>query len=173
MSEPMTDPHDRHEEHEDDWEGEEAGPQVLWGRVIALAVVVLIAFLLGRITAANGVPASDLEAARGQAAELESENEDLRSQVALLESNQSDAAPAERPDDQGEADDGDGEEGPASSQGRGGGLTYVVKNGDNLSRIAKKFYDDASLGTFIAEANSLTDPADLSVGQKLVIPDRP
>jgi LysM repeat protein len=51
--------------------------------------------------------------------------------------------------------------------------TYTVVAGDTLSKIAKHFYGDESLFTLIANANGITNPNVLSVGQVLVIPDLP
>lgn len=50
--------------------------------------------------------------------------------------------------------------------------TYVVQSGDSLSKIAQKYYGDASLYTKIFEANRdvLKDPNKISPGQKLRIP---
>lgn len=49
--------------------------------------------------------------------------------------------------------------------------TYVVKKGDHLSKIAKKYYGDSTKWTKIYEANkdSIKDPNQLQIGQKLVI----
>ena len=49
---------------------------------------------------------------------------------------------------------------------------YEVVAGDNLSKIAKKFYGDANKYTTIFEANKdqLKDPDQIKVGQKLRIP---
>lgn len=49
---------------------------------------------------------------------------------------------------------------------------YHVVAGDNLTKIAAKFYDDSSNWDIILEANkdSLRSPRDLKVGQTLVIP---
>jgi nucleoid-associated protein YgaU len=51
--------------------------------------------------------------------------------------------------------------------------TYEVVAGDNLSKIAKHFYNDANQYTRILEANKdqLSDPDKIKVGQKLRIPD--
>lgn len=49
--------------------------------------------------------------------------------------------------------------------------TYVVKRGDTLGTIAKKFYGDASRFPLIVSANRITNPDRLAVGQKLIIPD--
>jgi LysM repeat protein len=53
------------------------------------------------------------------------------------------------------------------------GRTYVVKSGDSLSLIAKRFYGKASLYPKIFEANRhiLDDPDRIDVGQELRIPD--
>jgi nucleoid-associated protein YgaU len=50
--------------------------------------------------------------------------------------------------------------------------TYVVKNGDSLSKIAEEFYGDKMLYPKIFEANrdQLTDPNKIKPGQKLRIP---
>jgi LysM repeat protein len=50
---------------------------------------------------------------------------------------------------------------------------YEVVSGDNLSKIAKKFYGDANKYTKIFEANKdqLKDPDKIKVGQKLKIPE--
>lgn len=50
---------------------------------------------------------------------------------------------------------------------------YEVVSGDNLSKIAKKFYGDANQYKKIFEANKdqLADPDKIKVGQKLKIPE--
>ena len=50
--------------------------------------------------------------------------------------------------------------------------TYVVQSGDTLSKIAQKYYGDASLYNKIFQANRdiLKDPNKISPGQKLKIP---
>jgi nucleoid-associated protein YgaU len=49
---------------------------------------------------------------------------------------------------------------------------YEVQNGDSLSKIAQKFYGDASLHPRIFEANrdSISDPNRIRIGQKIRIP---
>ncbi len=54
-----------------------------------------------------------------------------------------------------------------------GGQTYVVKQGDSLSKIAKKFYGDASPASMkkIQRANpQITNPDKIKAGMKLTIP---
>ena len=50
--------------------------------------------------------------------------------------------------------------------------THVVQSGDTLSKIALKYYGDASLYNKIFQANRdiLKDPNKISPGQKLKIP---
>jgi nucleoid-associated protein YgaU len=50
--------------------------------------------------------------------------------------------------------------------------THVVQSGDTLSKIAQKYYGDASLYKQIFEANRdvLKDPNKIFPGQKLKIP---
>lgn len=52
----------------------------------------------------------------------------------------------------------------------GSGTLYVVKSGDNLSKISKSFYGNPNEYTKIAEANSIADPDKIRVGQELKIP---
>jgi nucleoid-associated protein YgaU len=49
---------------------------------------------------------------------------------------------------------------------------YEVQKGDSLSKIAQKFYGDASLYPRIFDANrdSIKDPNQIRIGQKIRIP---
>jgi LysM repeat protein len=63
--------------------------------------------------------------------------------------------------------------GAAAGGGQGqGGQTYEVKSGDNLSKISKQFYGDASeyMRIFYANRDKLNDPDKIQVGQQLLIP---
>jgi len=51
-----------------------------------------------------------------------------------------------------------------------GDQIYIVRSGDNLSKISNYFYGDANKYMDIAKANSLADPNKVQVGQKLKIP---
>ncbi len=51
-----------------------------------------------------------------------------------------------------------------------GTKTYVVKSGDTLSKIAKEFYGDAGKYMDIANANGISNPDKINVGQELKIP---
>jgi nucleoid-associated protein YgaU len=50
------------------------------------------------------------------------------------------------------------------------GLTYTVKSGDTLSKIAKRFYGDANHYHQIAAANSIDNPDLIKVGQEVKLP---
>jgi nucleoid-associated protein YgaU len=52
----------------------------------------------------------------------------------------------------------------------GSGAIYVVKSGDNLSKISKTFYGNPNLYNKIAQANGIPDPDKIRVGQELKIP---
>ncbi|HXV42278.1 MAG TPA: LysM peptidoglycan-binding domain-containing protein, partial [Anaerolineae bacterium] len=48
--------------------------------------------------------------------------------------------------------------------------SYTVQRGDTLSKIARTVYGDAYKYPLIQQANNLTDPGHIWVGQVLVIP---
>ncbi|MBL8172832.1 MAG: LysM peptidoglycan-binding domain-containing protein [Acidobacteria bacterium] len=50
------------------------------------------------------------------------------------------------------------------------GLTYEVKSGDTLSKIAKRFYGDASHYPAIAKASGIDNPDLIKVGQVVTLP---
>jgi LysM domain len=147
-----------------DWDYEEeptkgSAPKILWGRIVAILVVLLLAFLLGRATAgSDGISQDRFDA-------LQDENTRLEQQLnaALAENQPDDTTSPAPPDDQTESpppEDSDSE-------------IYVVRPGDTLRGIAEKFYDDASLDDVIADANGIDDPTQISVGQELIIPPKP
>jgi LysM repeat protein len=47
---------------------------------------------------------------------------------------------------------------------------YTVQSGDNLSKIAKRFYGAANKYTGIAQANGIANPDLIRVGQQLNLP---
>ncbi len=49
--------------------------------------------------------------------------------------------------------------------------TYIVRRGDTLGKIAKRFYGSASQFPLIVAANRISNPDVLRVGQRLNIPD--
>ncbi len=50
---------------------------------------------------------------------------------------------------------------------------YVVKQGDTLSGVAAKFYEDAAKWRPIALTNGILDPLSISAGQQIFIPPLP
>jgi nucleoid-associated protein YgaU len=148
-----------------EWDYEEAAdrpPRVLWGRIIALAVLVLFAFVLGRRTAPAVDNSAELAAANERADQAESEIRDLEAQLSEMNAAaQTEDEPTPEPTSESSA-------APAAE-----GETYIVKSGDSLAGIALKFYGDSSLANVIAEANSITDPQSIRPGDELIIPPEP
>ena len=144
---------------DDDLEYEnDPGGRVLWGRIIALAVALLLAFLVGRATAGGGGGVSetqyskvkrDLAAARAQIADQNPTPVVTESTPATTPSTSDSASP----------DTGD--------------RTYIVKPGDTLRGIAEKVYGDVTLVDLITQANHITDPTLVHQGTKLIIPPKP
>jgi len=62
---------------------------------------------------------------------------------------------------------------PAAAPAKAAARTHVVQKGDTLSKIAKKYYGNASLYMKIFEANKdkLKDPNKIFPDQELVIPE--
>ncbi len=50
------------------------------------------------------------------------------------------------------------------------GLTYTVKSGDTLGKIAKRFYGDAGHYKAIASASGIANPDHIEVGQTITLP---
>ena len=144
-----------------EWDYEEAAdrpPRVLWGRVLALIVLLFAAFWLGRETVPSGdISAAALADARAELEQAKDDIEKLEAQVA----NGALADPTPEPT---------ADETPAATTE---GETYIVKSGDSLAAIALKFYGDASLADIIAEANDIADPTDIRPGDELIIPPEP
>lgn len=51
-------------------------------------------------------------------------------------------------------------------------MTYTIKSGDNFSKIAERFYERASLASWLAKQNGI-DPSKLQIGQKITLPKPP
>jgi nucleoid-associated protein YgaU len=145
--------------YEWDYEGERRPrPKVLWGRILILAVVVILAYLLGRSTAPEGISENTLEQARAESAQLEEENQALADQVEELEAAQESPAPTTTTEAGGTGETGEAE-------------TYTVRRGDTLTSIAQDVCEDASLDNAIGELNGITDPEQLTVGSDIEIPE--
>ena len=147
-----------------DWDFEDdeklrEGPRLLWGRILALLVALLLAFFLGRSTAPTGSSSEVEDDLRAEVAGLESELDALRSQQATVASEEP-ASPAPS-------------ESAAGGEAGADAETYIVKPGDTLNTIAEDVYGDVGLGDELGEANGITDPEQLRVGDELEIPPEP
>ena len=143
-----------------DWDYDDAGPRrpnVLWGRVALLGALFLLAFLLGRWTAPEGASPEELRQTRAELREAQDRIEVLENQAAQPTPTPTDLAPEESPAEE------DEEEEPE-------GTVYVVEPGDTLVLIAEQECGDPALDELIADANGITDPTQLSVGDELIIP---
>jgi nucleoid-associated protein YgaU len=150
-----------------DWDDEPPTPKLLWGRVIALAAVLILAFLLGRATAPDD-SAEEVEDLQAQLEEAADRIEELETIVAQGATPQETETPPQSPDDtesptDGETDGGGGDGGGGDEPVR----EYTVRTGDNYNDLAEKFYGDPALGGCISDAN---DGDTLLVGDTINIP---
>jgi nucleoid-associated protein YgaU len=143
-------------EYEYDYDDRKAGPRVLWGRVAALAVVLLLAFWLGRTTA--GSDDEKVKQLQARVTSLENDNEDLQTQIEALQQPQVETSPTVEPTI---------EETTAPPVE---GAEYIVQKGDTLRLIAQKKCGDPEAADLLAEVNDIADPTLISVGQVLTIP---
>lgn len=158
-----TESFEHYEPESYEWDYEEARdrpPRVLWGRIVALILLLVAAFWFGRSSAPADDQSAALAAANERADQAESEIRDLEAQLA-----QRNASAVAEPTPEPTA-----ESTPASS---GEEQTYIVKSGDNLAAIALKFYGDSSLADLIADANNIDDVQSIRPGDKLIIPPEP
>lgn len=156
----------------DEPEPRKPGGDILWGRVAVLGAVVLVAFLIGRSTAGGGVSTAQFEEARAATTAANEKIDELEAQIVELQ------AQLNADENAGTGNQGDGNNNNSGDNEGGGDTTsgaetYVVASGDTLQTIAEQFYGDASLDDFLAEANDITDPTSLQVGQTLTIPPKP
>jgi hypothetical protein len=148
------DPYEPQPSYEWDYEDEPSRrPKILWGRVLALAGLVVLAFLIGRWTSPEPVSQAEFDELRAELADAREEIETLEAQVGA------EATPTATPSPDATPDETTGE-----------GDTYVVRSGDTLRDIALEQYGDAALDDCIADANDIPDPTELPVGDTLVIP---
>lgn len=158
------------------------GTQILWGRVVVLLLALALAFWLGTTFGGDASARSQLADQRAEITRLESEIAALEEQVAAVDAGGSppeDAAAASEPsggegDEDGDADQDsdDTETEPADDTG-GDGNEYVIQSGDSLASIAQEVYGDPTLWRQIAQANDLSEPYALTVGDTLDIPEQP
>lgn len=113
--------------------------------------------------AADGGKVTNLEDAAPQSQKDEKAEKKTLQEPAVVQADKKDPAvkDAAKPD------------GAAAQGSEAEGKIYIVKSGDTLGAIAKKFYGKASLDDVIFRANSkvLKDRNTLSIGMRLVIPE--
>ncbi|MBA3349940.1 MAG: LysM peptidoglycan-binding domain-containing protein [Actinobacteria bacterium] len=196
MSQSVRQPHDTEEVQRRPIEWDRTSPpvKVLWGRVAALAVTLIVAYLIGHVTGPQGVPATELSQARTELAaareritELETRLEDTTSPESsrpvsppvLQGADGGEEPQAQAPSDvngqqeEATATQPPGEGAPAPGDQLESSRTYVVRDGDSLNTIARDFYGDASLVKLIAEANNIAAQGQIRIGQKLELPPKP
>jgi nucleoid-associated protein YgaU len=138
----------------------------LWGRVIALGVVLLLVFFLGRASAGGDSSEevdtlqNQLAAARAQIDQLETENRQ-QLQASPTPTVSPTGSPGATPSPTG------------TGAATGGTQSYTVRAGDSLRGIANRFYGSAAYDKCIAQANQIDNPSALRVGAKLTIPEKP
>jgi nucleoid-associated protein YgaU len=159
--------------YEWEYDDERAGraPAILWGRVAVLALFLLLAFLIGRITAGgdSGIAQArfnevraERDAASDRVASLETQVADLEQQIADTETENQTPPEEESPT---------GDEEPAAEEPEG--EPYTIESGDTLVTIAEEYYDNPALDDYIAEHNGITDPSLIQPGQEIIIPPEP
>jgi nucleoid-associated protein YgaU len=143
-----------------EWETEEegAGPNILWGRVIAIVLGLVLVFFAGRLTAGGGGEVDDT-----QLDSLRQRNAELQDNVAELEA-ELDAAQATPTTSPTESPGGEGDTGEAATE------SYEVKAGDTFQGIAESQYGDIGLAECLAEANGLTLQSTILPGDVLEVP---
>lgn len=145
-----------------DWEDDEGSPKLLWGRVLALAGVLLIIFLLGRASAPDQ-SADEVEQLKARLEEAQQQINDLEDQPTTPTTPTSPAPTVTTsPTDEPTEDTGEGE---------GKVTEYTVEEGDTFVKIAEKEFGDVSPGIVdcLVEANGGSEV--ISPGDTIEIPE--
>jgi nucleoid-associated protein YgaU len=143
-------------DYEYDYDDRAPRPRVLWGRVAALGIALILAFLLGRATGSGGDDSATVQRLRDQLQAAQDENASLAEQLQAAQQPQ--VTPSVEPTIQ--------ESAAPTVQGE----EYVVQKGDTLRLIAQKKCGDPEAADLLAEVNDIADPTLISVGQTLIIP---
>ncbi len=148
----QLDPYEPEPSYDWDYGEPQRGPKILWGRIVALAAIVIFAFVIGRVSAPAGVDPETLEDARARIGQLRDDLEAALAQPAPPPPGAPTETTSPAPPVEGEQ--------------------YTVEAGDTLRVIAQRFYKDPALDDCIAAANEIADPTLIRVGQTLTIPPK-
>ncbi len=144
--------HDLRVPGHDDRGAQPRGTTVLWGRVVTLVVALGVAFFAGRVSAPGDGSAAHVQTLAHRLAEARSQVSSLQARLAGQHRRAATASVAATPS-------------PSPSV-----AFYVVRPGDTLGSIARRFYGNSDLAGRIAAANHIRDAARLRVGRQLRIP---
>src|SRR3712207_2065302 len=113
---------------------EDEGPvHVLWGRVAALLLALLLVFALGRVTAPTGSPPAQVDNLREQLRDARADNAQLEEDLAAAREDAAATLDPVEPDEEAPAEEAPDEDGAAAGETENTeGDTYVVKSGDTL-----------------------------------------
>ena len=131
---------------------------ILWGRLVALGLLVIIVFLIGRWSAPNGADPEDLRELRNRYVNAAEEIEQLKAALTQPTVAPTPSVTVGEQDDTAEDATFDGE-------------TYVVQSGDTMREIAESYCGDPTKDDVIADFNGIDDPTLISVGTELKIPE--
>lgn len=153
-----------------EWENEEEGPghNLLWTRIVALIVGLLLVFFLGRVTAGgdDGVDETELSSLRQENSQLSDEVQQLQADLEQSEAEAAEDETTEAPAEDESDEDAEDETGTDT----GTTETYTVQAGQGFQQIAEDVYGDIGLAECIAEANGLTLDGTITPGEELDIP---
>lgn len=169
MSDHLSDPppYQPPPEEEDlyEWEIEDEGtsPGILWGRIIAVAVGLLLAFFIGRLTVGGGGEGdeTELNTLRQRNAELTDDVGRLETELDAAREEAAEPETATEPTESPAGDDGSEQRSTEE---------YEVQAGDSFRLIAEEQYGDVGLAECIAQANGLTLQGTIVPGDILELP---
>jgi len=155
------------EDYDWDYEEERRPRRILWGRVFALGLLLLLAFFFGRAT---GGTSGEIDELRTTLEIRDARIDDLENQLdAAREANAAQPDGGASPAEGGTT--GEGDAGPAGEDAEV--QEHVVEPGETLVDIAQECYGDPTLDDFIMAANDISDPTLLRVGDTIVCPAAP
>lgn len=154
-----------------DYDYDDSGGRVLWGRFAFWGLALLLSFVVGRCSAPDP-SADELAEQTEEVRRLAEINEELTNEIDALTDGQrvpqDDTAETSDDTDDDAADTAGDDDTTAD-----GGQTYTVQPRDTLRGIAQRFYNDPEKHELISEENGIDGDNMLQVGQELVIPPDP